>query len=296
MCDADSLNDMAEYHQRAGELSRRRFGALTLGSGFAIMVSNGALAADLREADVEIKTADGVCDAYFVHPVSGKFPAVLIWPDIRGLRPAFKQMGKRLAGEGYAVLVVNPFYRVKRAPVLPEGASFADDATRKTLFGYKASLTLATAATDAKVFVAYLDSQPAVDKQKKIGTTGYCLGGALTLQTAAEIPHRIGAGASFHGGDLVTDKPDSPHLLVPRLKAQYLFAIADNDDKKEPHAKDSLREAFAKAKLPAEIEVYEGAMHGWCPPDSPAYNEAQAERAWGRMLTLFKSALGPASS
>jgi carboxymethylenebutenolidase len=284
------MDDMMEYQQRAAELSRRKFGALTLGTGMAMMLSRGAFAADLTETDVQIKTPDGTADAYFVHPANGKHPAVLIWPDILGLRPAFRQMGKRLAGEGYAVLVVNPFYRVKKAPIMPEGTSLQDEATRKTLFGYMGALTPETAATDSKTFIAYLDSQAAVDKKKTIGTAGYCMGGPLTMRTAATNPDRVGAGASFHGANLANDKPDSPHLLVPKLKAQYLFAIAENDDKQAPQAKDKLREAFAAAKLPAEIEVYP-AMHGWCPPDSPVYNEAQAEKAWGRMLALFKTAL-----
>jgi carboxymethylenebutenolidase len=284
------MDDMMEYQQRAAELSRRKFGALTLGTGMAMMLSRGAFAADLTETDVQIKTPDGTADAYFVHPASGKHPAVLIWPDILGLRPAFREMGNRLAAEGYAVLVVNPFYRVKKAPIMPAGASLQDEATRKTLFGYMGALTPETAATDSKTFIAYLDGQAAVDKNKKIGTAGYCMGGPLTMRTAATNPDRVGAGASFHGANLANDKPDSPHLLVPTLKAQYLFAIAENDDKQAPQAKDKLREAFAVAKLPAEIEVYP-AMHGWCPPDSPVYNEAQAEKAWGRMLALFKTAL-----
>jgi carboxymethylenebutenolidase len=148
-----------------------------------------------------------------------------------------------------------------------------------------------TALTDATAFVAYLDSQPFVDKKRKMGTTGYCMGGPFTMRTAAAFPDRIGAGASFHGGSLVTDKPNSPHLLVPKMKAQFLFAIAENDDKSQPEAKDVLRDAFANAKLPAEIEVYAGAMHGWCPPDSQVYNHDQAEKAWSRMLVLFKTAL-----
>lgn len=291
MCDNDSIDDMIEYQLRSGELSRRQFGALAMGTGLTMALSTAANAAGLTESEVEIKTADGTADAYFVHPAQGKHPGVLIWPDIFGLRPTFRQMGTRLAESGYSVLVVNPFYRTKKAPTAPEHADFQDPKTRAALMALAGSLNATTAATDAKAFVAYLDSQPSVDKSRKMGTTGYCMGGPLTMRTAAALPDRIGAGASFHGGTLVTDKPDSPHLLVPKMKAHYLFAVAENDDKRQPEAKDVLREAFAKAHLPAEIEVYAGTLHGWCPPDSRVYNEAQAEKAWSRMLALFKTAL-----
>jgi carboxymethylenebutenolidase len=291
MCDNDSIEDMNEFARRSAELSRRQFGAITLGTSLSMLLPRLADAADVTESEVEIKTPDGTADAYFVHPSSGKHPAVLIWPDIFGLRPAFRQMGKRLAESGYAVLVINPFYRVKKAPTAPEGADFQDPATRQMLMGLMGALTPATAVTDAKAFVPWLDSQKAVDKHKKMATTGYCMGGPFTLRTAAAFPDRIGAGASFHGGSLVTDKSDSPHLLIPTIKARYLFAIAENDDQKQPEVKDVLRTSFAKAGLPAEIEVYAGTMHGWCPPGTPVYNHDQAEKAWSRMLVLFKPAL-----
>lgn len=291
MCDNDSLDDMQEFTRRAGAISRRQFGALSLGAGVAAMVPKLSDAAETKGADVEIKTPDGTADAYFVHPTAGKYPGVLIWPDIFGLRPAFEQMATRLAESGYSVLVINPFYRTKKAPTAPEHADFNDPATRQTLMSLAGSLTADTALTDAKAFVAYLDSQPQVDKKRKIGTTGYCMGGPFTMRTAAALPDRIGAGASFHGGGLVTDKPDSPHLLVPKMKAHFLFAIAENDDMRQPEAKDVLRDSFAKAGLPAEIEVYAGAMHGWCPPDSQVYNQVQAEKAWSRMQVLFKNTL-----
>ncbi len=291
MCDHDSLDDMIDYQRRSGELSRRRFGALAAGMGVAFALPRLADAAEVSGSDIEIKTPDGTADAYFVHPTTGAHPAVLIWPDIFGLRPAFRQMGRRLAESGYSVLVVNPFYRNKKAPVAAEHADFDDPATRAALMALAGALNPQTAQTDAKAFIAFLDGQAAVDKKRKMGTTGYCMGGPLTVRTAAAFPDRVGAGASFHGGGLVTDQPESPHLLVPKLKAHYLFAIAENDDKRQPEAKDVLREAFAKAHLPAEIEVYAGAIHGWCPPDSKVYNEAQAEKAWHRMLLLFKTAL-----
>jgi carboxymethylenebutenolidase len=248
-------------------------------------------AAETKESEVEIKTPDGTCDAYLVHPAKGKYPAVLIWPDIFGLRPTFRQMGKRLAESGYTVLVINPFYRTKKAPTAPEHPDFNDPATRQALMSLAGTLSPATALTDARAFVAYLDSQPAVDKKRKMGTTGYCMGGPFVFRTAAAFADRVGAGATFHGGGLATDKPESPHLLIPKMKGHFLIAIAENDDQREPEVKNILRESFAKANLPAEIEVYAGTKHGWCPPDSAVYNAEQAEKAWGRMLVLFKTAL-----
>ena len=291
MCDNDSMDDMLDYQLKSAALSRRRFGALTLGAGVLSLLPPVADAAEVTESEVEIKTPDGTADAYFVHPAKGRHPGVLVWPDIFGLRPAFRQMGKRLAESGYSVLVVNPFYRKQKAPTAPEHPDFNDPATRTALMGLMGSLTAETTPSDAKAFIGFLDAQPAVDKRRKMGTTGYCMGGPLTMRTAAALPHRIGAGASFHGGSLVTDKPDSPHLLVPKMKAHYLFAIAENDDQKQPEAKTALRDAFAKAKLPAEIEVYVGSKHGWCPPDSQVYDHDLAEKAWARLLVLFKSSL-----
>jgi carboxymethylenebutenolidase len=291
MCDNDAFDDMVEYNLRNGGVSRRQFGALTLGVGLASAMPAIAAATEVTESEVEIKTPDGTADAYFVHPTKGKAPGVLIWPDIFGLRPAFRQMGKRLAESGYSVLVVNPFYRIQKAPTAPEHADFNDPETRKKLIALHDGLTSTTTVTDAKAFIAYLDSQPSVDKKRKLATTGYCMGGPLVMITAATFPDRVGAGATFHGGGLVTDKPDSPHLLIPKMKAEYLIAIAANDDQKQPDAKDVLRDSFAKAKLPAEIEVYAGTMHGWCPPDAQVYNHDQAEHAWDRMLVLFKKAL-----
>src|SRR5262249_33470284 len=267
------------------------FGKMTVGTGLAMMLPTLTEAADMKESEVEIKTPDGTTDAYFVHPASGKHPGVLIWPDIFGLRPTMRQMGKRLAGSGYSVLVLNPFYRTKKAPTSAEGANFNDPDTRAQLMALAGTLSAQTATTDAKAFIPWLDSQSAVDKKRKMGTTGYCMGGPLVMRTAAAVPDRIGAAATFHGGGLVTDKPDSPHLLIPKMKAHFLIAIAENDDQKQPDAKNVLRDSFGKAKLPAEIEVYKGTLHGWCPPDSQVYNQEQAEKAWGRLLALFKTAL-----
>lgn len=272
-------------------MTRRQFGALSLGAGMAVLLPAAAHGQEVVSESVQVPMPDGTADCYFARPAAGAHPAVLVWPDARGLRPAFEQMGRRLAASGYAVLVVNPYYRVKKAPVFPADADFADEQTRTAIFSMMGTLTAQTQAIDARAFIAYLDAQPSVDTDRKLGTTGYCMGGAMTLRTAAARPDRVGAGASFHGGRLVTDGDDSPHLLVPTISARYLFAIAENDDEQEPHAKEVLREAFDTAGLAAEIEVYEGALHGWCPPDSQVYNEAQAERAWSRLLALFDAAL-----
>ena len=291
MCDERTHREAEDYLRRSGNLTRREFGALSVGTGLALLLPRAATALEVAAANVEVPTPDGTADCHFVHPSSGAHPGVLVWPDALGLRPAFEQMGRRLAESGYAVLVVNPYYRTERAPVLPEGASFRDEATRKKVFPLMRSLSPETNVTDAKAFVAFLDGQDTVASDRKMGTTGYCMGGSMTMRTAAAFPDRIGAGASFHGGRLVTDSPDSPHLLVDRMRAHYLFAIAENDDKKDPEAKNVLREAFAAAGLPAEIEVYADTLHGWCPPDSAVYHEAQAERAWSRLLALFETAL-----
>lgn len=287
MCEKDDLAGFSERQQ----LTRRRFGVMALSAGLAAALPRLAFAASTKGKDLDVATPDGKADAFFVHPAKGRHPGVLIWPDIFGLRPAFKDMATRLAEAGYAVLVVNPFYRTQRAPTSQPGADFKDPKVREALMALRASLTAETAQADAKAFVAFLDQQPAVDKKRKVGTMGYCMGGPLVMRTAAALPERIGAAASYHGGGLATDKPDSPHLLIPAMKAQFLIAIAANDDEKEPAAKDTLRAAFEQARLPAEIEVYAGTKHGWCPPDSPVYEHEQAEKAWSRTLALFNKAL-----
>jgi carboxymethylenebutenolidase len=288
MCE---LDDLDEFARRTGELTRRRFGAMALSAGLVAALPKLANAAETKGQDVEIKTPDGAADAYFVHPAKGQYPGVLIWPDIFGLRPAFKEMATRLAESGYSTLVINPFYRTKKAPTAPDRPDFNDPATRQALMSLAGTLGPDTAVIDAKAFVSFLVGQPSVDKKRKMAATGYCMGGPFVLRTAATFPDRIGAGATFHGGGLVTDKPDSPHLLIPQMKAHYLIAIAENDDKREPETKNVLRDAFAKAHLPAEIEVYAGTQHGWCPPDAQVYNHDQAEKAWSRMLALFSNSL-----
>ncbi|MGA9027753.1 MAG: dienelactone hydrolase family protein [Steroidobacteraceae bacterium] len=288
MCEHDDLD---EFARRSAELTRRQFGTLALGAGVAAAWPGLASAGLIRGADVNIKTPDGVADAYFVHPPGGVHPGVLVWPDIFGLRPAFKEMALRLSESGYSVLVINPFYRTRRAPTAPDHPDFNDPPTRQALMSLAGTLTPATAVIDARAFVAFLDSQPAVDRRRKLATTGYCMGGPFVMRTAAEFPDRIGAAATFHGGGLVTDKPDSPHLLIPKIKAHALIAIAESDDKKEPQSKTVLRDAFAAANLPAEVEVYAGTQHGWCPPDAQVYNHDQAEKAWSRQLALFSGSL-----
>jgi carboxymethylenebutenolidase len=291
MCDLDTVEDNEKYLDNTGRLTRRQFNQLTAGAAVMMMLPAVANAQDVMEMDVNVTTPDGVADCYFVHPTSGRHPAVIVWPDILGLRPAFRAMGKRLAQSGYSVLVVNPFYRSAKSPVVGEGAQFSDPAIRSVVLPLAQQLNATTHASDARAFVAYVDSQSSVDTSRGIGTTGYCMGGPIIMRTAAAVPERIRAAASFHGGGLVTANPDSPHLGIPQMKADLLIAVAANDDEREPETKNVLRDAFAAAGLKAEIEVYEGAMHGWCPPDSAVYHEAQAERAWARLLVLFESAL-----
>lgn len=290
MCDELTAADNEAYLTDAA-VSRRRFGAIAGAAGLVAMLPSPAGAVTVKGRDVVITTPDGQCDAYFVAPATGKHPAVLVWPDIMGLRPAFRQMADRLAQSGYAVLTVNQFYRSTKAPFLGAGESFDQPAVRDRIMPWRAKLTQAATRADAGAFLSWIDRQKEVDTKRGVGTTGYCMGGPMTMLTAAERPARVRAGASFHGGGLATDKPDSPHLLVPRMKARYLFAVAENDDQRNPGEKDKLREAYAAAKLPAEIEVYAGTMHGWCPPDSRVYNAAQADKAWERLLVLLKGAL-----
>ena len=298
--DRDCGRDEGQNETAQGDdVSRRTFGALSLVVG-AAMTAPAAFAAqplEVKETDVQIKTEDGMCDAVLLHPATGSYPGVLIWTDALGLRPAFRDMGKRMAAEGYAVLVPNPYYRLTKAPGLPPNFSFENQDDRAKLTQLMGSLTPAAVERDAKAYIAFLDSQPAMKKGAKIGTIGYCMGGPLTMRTAATFPDRIAAAGSFHGGGLVTDKPDSPHLLIPKMKAQYHVAIATNDDQAQPDAKDKLKAAFADAKLKAEVEVYEGTLHGWCVADmpprngTPLYNKPQAEKAWAKIISIFKTTL-----
>ena len=279
MCDLNDQEELKKY-------TRRDFGALAASAGLLSALPAVANAVAVAERDVTITTPDGSCDAYFVAPTSGPAPGVLVWPDVFGLRPAFRQMGRRLAESGYSVLVVNPFYRQKKAPTAAQGGQ----TPIAEVMPLMQALTPAMHLADGKAFVTWLDAQSEVDKAKKLGTTGYCMGGPIAIRTASVAPGRVGAVGSFHGAALVTPAPDSPHRLIAQTKARYLVAVAQNDDAKEPDAKNALRAAFDGAKLPAEVEVYPAA-HGWCPPDTQVYDATQAERAWTRLLATFNKSL-----
>lgn len=272
-------------------LSRRAFGAMTV-AATGIAGAAYAAAANVVEKDVEVKTPDGTADAALFHPPGqGTWPAVLIWPDILGLRPVFRQMGRRLASQGYVVLVPNPFYRSKRAPVVDTTSfDFNNPEQRQAVFALRSAMSDAGIDSDSKAYVAFLDAQPQTNKSKKVGVQGYCMGGPLTFRTAAAVPNRISAVGSFHGGGLVTKEPSSPHLLIGKSNAVYLVAIAQNDDKQDPAAKDVLKKTFADTKKTATVEVYP-ADHGWCVSGGGSYNEASAERAWAELTKLYKSRL-----
>ena len=286
MCDQDHFEDDRIEYESRGLVTRRAFGAYLGAAGVVMMLPQVADAQQVTEAEVNIKTPDGTADAYWVHPASGAAPAVLVWPDIFGLRPAFRQMGKRLAVSGYSVLVVNPFYRQQKAPTAPKGGA----TPIPEVMGMMKALNEKTHMTDAAAFVAWLDQQAAVAKNRRIGTQGYCMGGPMAFRTAAAAPGRVGAVAAFHPAALVTEDASSPHLQAAKSKASFLVAIAENDDKRNPKEKEILKQTFDAAKLQSEIEVYPAA-HGWCPPDTQVYNEAQARRAWDRLLALYSKAL-----
>jgi len=283
------------------DITRRDFVTMTVAAGIAAAAGADLAAQQVTETNVTIKTADGTCDAAFIHAATGSHPGVLIWTDAFGLRPSMREIARRLAGDGYSVLVPNPFYRVAKAPVFEDASTFnfGDPPQRAKLTPLMGSINAAGAAErDAAAFIAWLDAQRQVDRNKKIGTQGYCMGGALVVRTAAAVPNRVGAGASFHGGGLVTANPDSPHLLAPKIKGRMYFGIATNDDMQQPDAKTKLKEAFDTAKVPADIEVYPQAQHGWCVSDmpkqangQPIYSKADADRAWGKLLALYKAGL-----
>src|SRR5580704_6234610 len=293
----DATKDSKNTESR--DVARRDF-MVSVAAGLA--AAGSAAGASVVETEVEIKTPDGTCDAAFIHPASGSHAGVLIWPDAFGLRPSMREMAKRLAAQGYSVLVPNPFYRMGKAPFFTDASTvdFAKD--RGKIQPLMTSVTAeGNAEKDAVAYIAFLDAQKQVNTKKKIGTQGYCMGGGLVMRTAATVPDRVGAGGSFHGGGLVSTKPDDPnslHLLAPKIKAKMYFGIAMSDDKQQPDAKDKLREAFIAANNPAEIEVYSTCFHGWCVPDmpkqpdgTPTYDKAEADRAWGKLTALYKGAL-----
>jgi len=284
MCD----EDIHQYN--APGVSRR---AITLSAAaIAAMSAAPAFAAeDVVAKDVTVKTPDGEADAALFYPAKGKHPAVLIWTDIFGLRPAFRDMGKRLAAQGYVVLVPNPYYRKMKAATDGGEPNFADPEVRKKYFPLMQSLTVDGTMKDGTAFIAFLDAQPQTDTKKKAGVQGYCMGGPLTFRTAAAVADRIGGAATFHGAALVTDKPDSPDKLIPTTKAQFYVAVAANDDHGQPTAKDTLRADFAAVNRPAVVEVYDGCNHGWCVKGSAVYNEAGAEKAWAELSALYKKTL-----
>lgn len=287
MCDDDIHQGLIEDPT----VSRRTFGLMTV-AAVGLTAANAHAAVPVVEKDVEIKTSDGVADAALYYPEGkGAWPAVLLWPDVVSLRPVFREMGKRLAASGYVVLVPNLYYRVKKAPVVDGAFNFANADDRAKLAPLRASVTPEGADRDSVAYLAFLDAQPQTDKNKKVGTQGYCMGGPLAFRTAGAVPNRVGAVASFHGGGLFTDGPTSPHLVLPKTQAEYMVLVADNDDKQDPAAKEKLKQALDAAKLKSRVEVYEGAAHGWTVKGSQVYNEPAAEKAWVELLDLYKRAL-----
>jgi carboxymethylenebutenolidase len=287
MCDSDNHQGFI-----ADTSFTRRSAVLTLSSAAAVAAVPGvAFAADVTETDVMVPTPDGSADAVLFHPArSGSWPAVLMWPDILGLRPVFRDMGRRLAAAGYTVLVPNPFYRTKRAPIVTGPFDFNDRKQVQPLLDLKATLTDAAIERDATAFISFLDKQKQTNRRKGAGVQGYCFSGPFAFQTAAVRSDRIRAVATFHGGGLVTKDANSPHLLIPKTKASFAVAIARNDDQKQPEAKNTLKATFAAAKRPAIVEVYP-ADHGWCVEGSPVYDRSSAERAWAELLRLYRANL-----
>lgn len=291
MCDDLTVQENQEFLEKQGGMTRRQFAQVSAGAAALSMLPPVANAQDIVEQDVNVPMSGGeMSDCYFVHPASGQHPAIIFWPDIMSIRPAFREMGKRLAQSGYSVLVVNPYYRTVNGRITPEGMGFNNPEVREILLPHARTLSPETCVLDGRDYVKYLDAQAPVDTGRKIGTAGYCMTGSYVMRLAADMPDRIGAGASFHGGGLVADNPASPHLLADKINAGLLIAIAQNDDENQPEAKTVLRQSFDAAGVEAEIEVYP-AQHGWCPLDSYVYDNEQAERAWSRMLALFERKL-----
>lgn len=281
MCDDGMIPELT------AALTRRRF---AMAGGMALLAGQAALAggSPLAEAMVTIRTADGSADAFFVHPATGRHPGIVLWPDIAGLRDAYKQLARRLAAAGYAVLAVNQYYRSARSPVMASFAEWLKPEGRARLQPMIAALTTAAVTGDAAAFIRFLAHQPMVDRHRRMGSLGFCMGGPFAVRTAAAAPALVGAVASFHGAALVTGKADSPDRLIAATRAAFLFAIARGDDARAPGDKDALRAAAKAAHRSAEVTVYP-AEHGWCTPDAPSYDAGEAARAWERMLALFKT-------
>jgi len=288
MCDETTTQAHDAALARRG-LTRREFAAMGTAAALAGCAGTAAGEAqgdELLERMVRVTTEDGIADAFFVHPAKGAYPGVIMWPDIGGLRDAKKIMARRLASSGYAVLVVNQYYRSQPAPVLESFAQFMEPEGRAKVMGFRELLTPDAVTRDAKAYVTFLDGEDAVDTARGIGSNGYCMGGPFTVRTAAAVPDRVGAAASFHGAGLVVDEADSPHKLLAKTNAAFLIAIGRNDDDAAPDDKTALRKAAKDAGKDAEIEVYQ-ADHGWCVPDVPTWDPSEADRAWNRMLALY---------
>jgi carboxymethylenebutenolidase len=272
-------------------VSRRFFNVAALAAGS--LAGGAALAADVVEKNVDVKTPDGTADAALYYPAgAGSWPGVLIWTDIFGLRPAFRDMAKRLAAQGYVVLVHNPFYRVGRAPIPDPKLDFSKPEDRAKIMdpNNRKGMDAPGVDRDSLALIKFLDAQPQTNKRKGVGVQGYCMGGPLAFRTAAAAPERVRALGSFHGGGLVSSTLDSPHRLVPKMKVEAVIAIAQNDDARTPSDKDDLKAAFTSAKVPAQIEVFK-ADHGWCVPGGGTYSEGEAERAWAQLTALYKKTL-----
>lgn len=292
MCDEWTEKDNKKFLLNKGKINRREFNKLSVTALLAGLMPQTAFAGSVLEITVDVRTPDGVVDCYFAHPAKGKYPGILMWTDIKGRRPIYEAIAKRLAEIGYAVLLVNPYYRDAKAPVVDPGARLGDPDTMERLWAISDKLTRQAVMSDATAYLHFLDNHPSVDIKRKAGTFGYCMAGELVVLTAASCPNRVGAVASFHGSrSIVCDGPESPHLLISKSSAQAFHAVAENDDKRSPETKNIIRKAYETAGLAAEIEVYENTLHGWCTPDFHGYHAVQAERAWSRMLHLFKNAL-----
>ena len=290
MCDDLTVHE-EEAALAASGLNRRQFAVISAAGVLAACTGSESAAkarAGLSESTVSITTPDGTADAFFVRPAKGKHPAIIMWPDVAGLRPAYLEMGRQLASAGYAVLVVNHYYRSSKAPILATMAEWRTPEGQAKLKPMIAAITPPGVTSDTMAFVAWLDKQASVERARGIGTIGYCMTGPFTVRAAAAVPRRVKAAVSCHGGGLVTPAPDSPHRLIASTSASYLFAIARNDDARAPGDKDALRAAAKAAGRAAEVEVY-NADHGWCTLDAPTYDKAEAARAWARALALFKA-------